>query len=128
MPKEDASQKIRESKLINIKKNKLFFISLPLLFSCQSEKLSARDKFELDCINIFEDILKIQEERDYLSNNMQYISRLRKERSISKQKHKAFSQEWINKERYLRDKVTKIYDKAYAKGCFDERSNSLEIK
>ena len=98
-----------------------------VLLSCNNH-LSEREIFEKKCIAMFEDILYIQNKRDSLNNNMQYIAKLRKEKSISKKKYKAISDEWLKKEAHLRQKVTKLYDKAYDKGCFEERPNSLEKK
>ena len=89
---------------------------------------SERDLFEAQCMVLFEDILYIQDKRDYLNNEMQYITKLRKEKSISKKKYKAISDEWFKKEAYLGSRVTKLYDKAYDKGCFEERPNFLERK
>ena len=100
---------------------------IALLFCCQ-KNLNEKDKFELECISLFEDILNIQDERDLLNNNMQHISGLRKQKNINKKKYKAISDEWFKKETYLRNKVTKLYDKAYNDGCFEERTNNLEEK
>lgn len=80
-----------------------------------------------NCMKIFREIIKIQNERNSLIDEMSTINQFRKERQISKKKHAAFSAAWIEKENELAARVNNLYITGYAKDCFKERKKNEQM-
>ncbi len=76
-------------------------------------------EFEQHCMQMFRNILVIQDERDANNVLMSEITNSYNEDEISREEHAEFFKRWRVVEDQMRTKVTALYDVAYDEGCFD---------
>ena len=76
-------------------------------------------KWEDQCIEYFTEIMEIQKFREMLRIGSEEMIARYQRGNISKEKLDMTLGVWHNTESELRQKVTKIYDTAYAQKCFD---------
>jgi len=91
-----------------------------------SEAYELSENQQHQCMKIFTEILNIQDKRNSLSDEMNAINRLRKDKKISKKKHKAFFVVWLAKENHLAARANDLYIEGYAKNCFREMKSNEE--
>jgi hypothetical protein len=72
-----------------------------------------------DCMELITDKLSVQEKRTKASGKMGRATARLNSGKIGVRKYRKKYAEWQQKEKYLRDKVTLIYDAGYEFGCFD---------
>lgn len=82
----------------------------------QEESLKA---WEAQCHDYFEEIIKIQDLRQRLQRGLNTIIENHERGYLTKEKLDITVQMWHNTESGLRTKVTRVYDNAYAEGCFE---------
>ena len=73
-----------------------------------------------DCMQLFRDVLSIQEVRNRASDRINGWARLFEEGKIRPGKYRKKYHKWQTEENILRKRVTLMYDVGYAAGCFDE--------
>ena len=77
-------------------------------------------------MKIFTEILNIQDKRNSSSDEMTAMNQFRKEKKISKKKHKAFVTMWLQKENHLATRANDLYIEGYRKNCFKEIKGNEE--
>ncbi len=105
---------------------KFLYMALFLASACASVPDELNENQQHECVKIFTEILNIQDKRNSLSDEMNAINRLRKERKISKKKHQAFFMVWLEKENHLAARANNLYIEGYTKNCFREMKSDEE--
>lgn len=96
-----------------------------LLSACSHDSVQSIDydipKTKEDCMQLFTDIMDIQKQREAGFTEMQKQTAIFKAGNISVKKYRKKRIEWLNFEREMRNKVTKMYDIGYEHKCFDKQ-------
>lgn len=93
---------------------------LPFLLALTCNGRMERSLFKAECTGMFGRILLIQDSRSQLASEMNRASSQRKQGIIDKEPYMIQADAWLQREASLRARVTVLYDKAYANGCFAE--------
>ena len=72
-----------------------------------------------DCMQLFQDILKIQDQRSEASDLMSFDTKKFKAGEMTKEVYHGKRMGWLAVEGRLRHQVTHLYDIGYAGGCFN---------
>lgn len=84
-------------------------------------------EFEQYCMEMFRNILAVQDERDANNNTMNEVNNSYTREEISRDDHRAFFDKWKVVEIQMRDKVTLMYDEAYDNGCFSHTTPASHV-
>jgi len=93
--------------------------------SLQAEEdlLRAHDE---KCMEHFTEIIEIQKFREMLTIGAEILIKRYERGNLAKKELDSTLVVWHNTESRLREKVTKIYDTAYAEKCFENESKRTE--
>lgn len=96
-----------------------------LFISCAHVSQSiAQNKHEEKCMEYFVQILDIQKFREMIGIGIEEIIAGHKTGEITESQLEGSITIWKKTEAQLRQKVTKLYDVAYSKKCFEEKNES----
>ena len=96
----------------------------------RTSTLKAQEKdlkaWEAQCQEYFVEIMEIQKFREMLSYGAEVMIERHERGNLTKKELDSTLAVWHNTESRLREKVTKIYDTAYAEKCFENESKRTE--
>ena len=113
---------------MRIKKGKwsLFLVCLLGVLCAFISKAPAQEKNKEKCLEYFTEIMEIQKFREMLSHGAEAMIERHARGELDKKSLDSTLAVWHTTESELRQKVTKIYDTAYAEKCFDDESKRIE--
>ena len=92
--------------------------------------LKAQEKdleaWDAQCLEYFTEIMEIQKFREMLSHGAEEMIKRYERGNLTKKELDSTLAVWHTTESELRQKVTKIYDTAYAEKCFENESKRTE--
>ncbi len=92
--------------------------------------LQAQEKnlkaWEAQCLEYFTEIMEVQKFRQMLQHGADAMMRRYERGNLTKKELDSTLAVWHTTESELRQKVTKIYDTAYAEKCFENESKRIE--
>ena len=101
----------------------LFLLCLLSILCVRTSTLQAQEEnlkaWEEQCIEYFTEISEIQKFREMLTIGADALIKRYERGNLTKKELDSTLLVWHNTESRLREKVTKIYDIAYAEKCFD---------
>ena len=83
-------------------------------------------KWEAQCVEYFTEIMEIQKFREMLRIGSEEMIKRYQRGNLTKEELDSTLAVWHTTESELRQKVTKIYDTAYAEKCFEDESKRTE--
>ena len=96
----------------------------------RTSTLKAQEKnleaWEAQCLEYFTEIMEIQKFREMLSHGAEEMIKRYERGNLTKKELDSTLTVWHTTESELRQKVTKIYDTAYAEKCFENESKRTE--
>ena len=96
----------------------------------RTSTLQAQEKnlkaWEAQCLEYFTEIMEVQKFREMLRFGAEIMIEKHQRGNLTKKELDSTLAVWHNTESRLREKVTKIYDTAYAEKCFDNESKRTE--
>jgi hypothetical protein len=96
----------------------------------RTSTLQAQEKnlkaWEAQCLEYFTEIMEVQKFREMLRFGAEIMIEKHQRGNLTKKELDSTLAVWHNTESRLRDKVTKIYDTAYAEKCFENESKRTE--
>jgi hypothetical protein len=108
----------RSSKLYS--KCFLFALFLVFFFFALTSPLKAEELTAEECYEFFEHILKVQSHRKMLQLGVDELIRLHENQKLPKNELDTALKVWYTTDNWLKNRVDKLYDNAYAGNCFDE--------
>ena len=116
--------------IYRLKQWSLFLLCLLSVLCVRTSTLKAQEKdleaWEAQCLEYFTEIMEIQKFREMLSHGAEEMMRRYERGNLTKKELDSTLAVWHNTESSLREKVTKIYDTAYAEKCFENESKRTE--
>ena len=116
--------------IYRLKQWSLFFLCLLCVLCVRTSTLKAQEKdleaWEAQCLEYFTEIIEIQKFREMLSHGADEMLRRYERGNLTKKELDSTLAVWHTTESELRQKVTKIYDTAYAEKCFEDESKRTE--
>jgi hypothetical protein len=101
----------------------LFWLCLLSILCVRTSTLQAQEKnlkvWEEQCLGYFTEITEIQKFREMLTIGADVLIKKYERGNLTKKELDSTLAVWHNTESRLREKVTKIYDVAYAEKCFE---------
>ena len=111
--------------IYRLKQWSLFLLCLLSVLCVRTSTLKAQEKdleaWEAQCLEYFTEIMEIQKFREMLSHGAEEMMRRYERGNLTKKELDSTLAVWHTTESELREKVTKIYDTAYAEKCFETR-------
>ena len=104
----------------------LFLLCLVGVLCVFISKPRAQERNEEHCLEYFTEILEIQKFREMLQIGAEIIIERYERGELDKKSLDSTLAVWHTTESELRQKVTKIYDTAYAERCFENESKRPE--
>ena len=96
----------------------------------RTSTLKAQEKdleaWEAQCLEYFTEITEIQKFREMLSHGAEEMIKRYERGNLTKKELDSTLAVWHTTESELRQKVTNIYDTAYAEKCFENESKRIE--
>tara|TARA_R100001443_G_scaffold101746_1_gene109691 strand:+ start:176 stop:484 length:309 start_codon:yes stop_codon:yes gene_type:complete len=96
----------------------------------RTSTLQAQEKnlkaWEAQCLEYFTEIMEVQKFREMLRYGAEIMIEKHQHGNLTKKELDSTLAVWHNTESRLREKVTKIYDTAYAEKCFENESKRTE--
>jgi len=109
--------------IYRLKQWSLLLLCLLSVLCVRISTLKAQEKdlevWEAQCLEYFTEIMEIQKFREMLSYGAEEMIKRYERGNLTKKELDMTLAVWHNTESRLREKVTKIYDTAYAEKCFD---------
>ena len=116
--------------IYRLKQWSLFLLCLLSVLCVRTSTLKAEEKnleaWEAQCLEYFTEIMEIQKFREMLSHGAEEMIKRYERGNLTKKELDSTLAVWHNTESRLREKVTKIYDTAYAEKCFEDESKRTE--
>ena len=116
--------------IYRLKQWSLFLLCLLSVLCVRISTLKAQEKdleaWESQCLEYFTEIMEIQKFRQMLQHGADEMMRRYERGNLTKKELDSTLAVWHNTESSLREKVTKIYDTAYAEQCFENESKRTE--
>jgi len=116
--------------IYRLKQWSLFLLCLLSVLCVRTSTLKAQEKdlkaWEAQCQEYFVEIMEIQKFREMLSYGAEVMIERHARGELDKKSLDSTLAVWHNTESELRQKVTKIYDTAYAEKCFENESKRIE--
>mgnify|MGYP003303160055 FL=1 len=108
----------------------LFLLCLLSVLCVRTSTLKAQEKnleaWEAQCLEYFTEIMEILKFREMLSHGAEEMIKRYERGNLTKKELDSTLAVWHTTESELRQKVTKIYDTAYAEKCFEDESKRTE--
>jgi len=98
----------------------LFALFLVFFFFALTSPLKAEELTAEECYEFFEHILKVQSHRKMLQLGVDELIRLHEIEKLPKNELDTALKVWYTTDNWLKNRVDKLYDNAYAGKCFDE--------
>jgi len=86
----------------------------------------AQEDHQAKCLEYFTEIIEVQKFREMLRIGAEIMIQRYQHGELDKKSLDSTLAVWHNTESRLREKVTKIYDTAYAEKCFENESKRTE--
>ncbi len=116
--------------IYRLKQWSLFLLCLLSVLCVRTSTLKAQEKnleaWEAQCLEYFTEIMEIQKFREMLSHGAEEMIKRYERGNLTKKELDSTLAVWHTTESELRQKVTKIYDTAYAEKCFENESKRTE--
>ena len=116
--------------IYRLQKWSLFLLCLACVLCVRISTLQAQEEslraWEAQCLEYFTEISEIQKFREMLTIGADALIKRYERGNLTKKELDSTLAVWHNTESRLREKVTKIYDTAYAEKCFDNESKRTE--
>ncbi len=126
------TQKLTQlTQICRLKRWSLFLLCLLSVLCVRISTLKAQEEnlrqWETQCLDYFTEIMEIQKFRQILQHGADEMIKRYRRGNLTKKELDTTLAVWHTTESELREKVTKVYDRAYAAKCF-EFSPSQEKK
>ena len=112
--------------ICRLKQWSLFLLCLLSILCVRTSTLQAQEKnlkaWEAQCLEYFTEIMEIQKFRQMLQHGAEEMIKRYERGNLTKKELDSTLAVWHNTESRLRQKVTAIYDTAYAEKCFEFKS------
>ena len=116
--------------IYRLKQWSLFLLCLLSVLCVRISTLKAQEEnlkaWEAQCTEYFTEIMEIQKFRQMLQHGADEMMRRYERGNLTKKELDSTLAVWHTTESELRQKVTKIYDTAYAEKCFENESKRTE--
>ncbi len=116
--------------ICRLKQWSLFLLCLLSVLCVRTSTLKAQEKdleaWDAQCLEYFTEIMEIQKFREMLSHGADEMIKRYERGNLTKKELDSTLAVWHTTESELRQKVTKIYDTAYAEKCFENESKRTE--
>ena len=116
--------------ICRLKQWSLFLLCLLSVLCVRISTLKAQEEnlkaWEAQCVEYFTEIMEIQKFRQMLQHGADEMMRRYERGNLTKKELDSTLAVWHTTESELRQKVTKIYDTAYAEKCFENESKRTE--
>ena len=106
-------------KVLRIQKWCLLLLCLLSVLCVRTSSLRAQEISAEKCLEYFTEIVEVQKFRQMLQHGAEEMMKRYERGNLSKKELDITLTAWHNTESRLREKVTKIYDTAYAEKCFE---------
>jgi hypothetical protein len=118
------------TKVLRLQKWSVFLLCLLSILCVRISMLQAQEEslkaWEAQCLEHFTEIMEVQKFRQMLQYGADEMIRRYERGELDKKSLDSTLAVWHNTESRLREKVTKIYDTAYAEKCFENESKRTE--
>jgi len=105
--------------IYRLKQWSLFLLCLLSVLCVRISTLKAQEINAEKCLEYFTEIVEVQKFRQMLQYGAEEMIKRYERGNLTKKELDMTLAVWHNTESRLREKVTKIYDTAYAEKCFD---------
>ncbi len=116
--------------ICRLKRWSLLLLCLLSILCVRISTLQAQEKnlkaWEAQCLEYFTEIMEVQKFRQMLQHGADEMMRRYERGNLTKKELDSTLAVWHTTESELRQKVTKIYDTAYAEKCFEDESKRTE--
>ncbi len=116
--------------IYRLKQWSLLLLCLLSVLCVRISTLKAQEKdleaWGAQCLEYFTEIMEIQKFREMLSHGAEEMIKRYERGNLTKKELDTTLAVWHTTESELRQKVTKIYDTAYAEKCFENESKRIE--
>lgn len=112
--------------IYRLQKWSLGLLFLLLVLSVRISSLKAQQTDLDKCMEYFTEILEAQKFRQILQHGAEEMIKRYEGGNLTKKELDATLAVWHNTESELRQKVTKLYDTAYAEKCFEDESKRTQ--
>ena len=104
----------------------LFLLCLLSVLCVRISTLKAQEDHHARCTEYFTQLIEVQKFREMLQIGAEIMIERYERGNLTKKELDSTLAVWHNTESRLREKVTKIYDTAYAEKCFENESKRIE--
>ena len=108
--------------IYRLKQWSLFLLCLLSVLCVRTSTLKAQEINAEKCLEYFTEIVEVQKFRQMLQYGAEEMIKRYERGNLTKKELDSTLAVWHNTESRLREKVTKIYDTAYAEKCFESKS------
>ena len=116
--------------IYRLKQWSLFLLCLLSVLCVRTSTLKAQEKnleaWDAQCLEYFTEIMEIQKFRQMLQHGAEEMIKRYERGNLTKKQLDSTLAVWHTTESELRQKVTKIYDTAYAEKCFENETKRTE--
>jgi len=113
-------------KVLRLQKWCLVLLCLLSVLCVRTSSLKAQEINAEKCLEYFTEIMEVQKFRQMLQHGAEEMIKRYERGYLTKKQLDTTLSVWHNTESELRQKVTKLYDTAYAEKCFDNESKRTE--
>jgi len=113
-------------KVLRLQKWCLVLLCLLSVLCVRTSSLKAQEINAEKCLEYFTEIVEVQKFRQMLQHGAEEMIKRYERGYLTKKQLDTTLSVWHNTESELRQKVTKLYDTAYAEKCFDNESKRTE--
>ena len=113
-------------KVLRLQKWCLVLLCLLSVLCVRTSSLKAQEINAEKCLEYFTEIVEVQKFRQMLQHGAEEMIKRYERGYLTKKQLDTTLSVWHNTESELRQKVTKLYDTAYAEKCFDNESRRTE--
>ena len=109
-------------KVLRLQKWCLVLLCLLSVLCVRTSSLKAQEINAEKCLEYFTEIMEVQKFRQMLQHGAEEMIKRHERGYLTKKQLDTTLSVWHNTESRLREKVTAIYDTAYAEKCFESKS------
>ena len=113
-------------KVLRLQKWCLVLLCLLSVLCVRTSSLKAQEINAEKCLEYFTEIMEVQKFRQMLQHGAEEMIKRYERGYLTKKQLDTTLSVWHNTESELRQKVTKLYDTAYAEKCFENESKRTE--
>jgi len=122
----DPSPAFVSVQVLRLQKWCLVLLCLLSVLCVRTSSLKAQEINAEKCLEYFTEIMEVQKFRQMLQHGAEEMIKRYERGYLTKKQLDTTLSVWHNTESELRQKVTKLYDTAYAEKCFENESKRIE--